>query len=277
MLAQIPPGVLCVPTTVVNGDSCQSLFARSLAAPPPGQAKSLEQLVAWNPWLNCANLALGMQICLTEPIYPGPEKVPVTDPALTLLPTPAAGAVAQPGGAAAVNPLPTTIPPVLPATPFTPTPLPATVPPINPANPTPTPLPGAIPANLPAATLVPTPLPTTIPPVLPANSIPTPVPTPVLTPPPTPIRTPSPTPAVARAAAVGGPSPVCGTDFCCKMNILGTGVVGGIASATFACVPSVQNPNPAALLLVYLGDALMARAPTFTGVPPWVAQRSVQK
>ncbi|KAK9804698.1 hypothetical protein WJX72_000346 [[Myrmecia] bisecta] len=52
------------------------------------------------------------------------------------------------------------------------------------------------------------------------------------------------------------------------MNILGSGAVGGIISAAIACVPSLQNPNPAATLEIYLGDALMARAADYTGVRP---------
>ncbi|KAK9804868.1 hypothetical protein WJX72_009101 [[Myrmecia] bisecta] len=50
------------------------------------------------------------------------------------------------------------------------------------------------------------------------------------------------------------------------MDIVGDGTVGGIVSAAIDCVPSAQNANQAAILLIYMGTSLVAQADHFTGV-----------
>ena len=59
--------------------------------------------------------------------------------------------------------------------------------------------------------------------------------------------------------------PNCFTDFCCEMNVTGTGVVGGIASAAMACVPGPTNLDAASMPLIYMGDALYALSSAFSG------------
>ena len=59
--------------------------------------------------------------------------------------------------------------------------------------------------------------------------------------------------------------PNCYTDFCCEMNVTGTGVLGGVASAGMACVPGPTNTDAASMPLVYMGDTLYALSSAFSG------------
>ncbi|KAK9842846.1 hypothetical protein WJX74_003311 [Apatococcus lobatus] len=67
--------------------------------------------------------------------------------------------------------------------------------------------------------------------------------------------------------------PNCFTDFCCEMNVTGTGVLGGIASAAMACVPGPTNSDAASMPLIYMGDALYALSAAFSGMHLWISDQ----